>query len=170
MISVAAAPAWRSSSPFSATLSRGELERGFATERMERNTKRNVKASVTRKCMFVFVWKFMFYLSSWLFLSYYPSSRRCNSRGFSTACQATYHRYLTINRTRMGGCCNSTFYRKLECHIMACRDSQIHVSWRVYASNRHRTYTGPIYKTRSSIRWVAVVSLVNASATSWPVD
>ena len=46
---------WR---PFTATLVGGELERGNsdAMETMERDTKtwRNVKASMTRKCMFVF--------------------------------------------------------------------------------------------------------------------
>ena len=49
----AGTPPWRASSPFSTTLSRGELARGFAMVRMERNTKINVKASVTWKCMFV---------------------------------------------------------------------------------------------------------------------
>ena len=52
MISVPA-PSWRASSSFSTAMSRGELERGFAMEKMERNPKRNVKVSVTRKCMFV---------------------------------------------------------------------------------------------------------------------
>ena len=82
----AAAPAWRASSPFSTTMSRGELESGFAMERMERNAKINVKASVTRKCMF---WKSMCSSQSWyarlfkLVLLSYPSSRRCKSRGNS---------------------------------------------------------------------------------------
>ena len=55
MISVA--PNWRKSSPFTATLVRGELERGDAMETMEslRHTKtwRNVRASVTRRCIMI---------------------------------------------------------------------------------------------------------------------
>ena len=45
---------WRTSSPFTTTLLRGELETlaGDAMERMG-NTKKNVKAWVTWKCMFV---------------------------------------------------------------------------------------------------------------------
>ena len=61
------------------TLSRGEVERGDAMGRIERKTKRNVKASVTRK--FMFVWLKVGVFDFWLFLSDYPPSQGSRTHG-----------------------------------------------------------------------------------------
>ena len=109
-------------------------------EKMERNAKRNVKVSVTRKYMFVLETESrfvrlnvgVFYFSSWLFLSY-PSSRRHKSRGISLWAQ----------------------------HCQRSDISQVLDSGLISMS--------PIYKTSPLIGWAAVVLSI-ANATLRPAD
>ena len=72
-------------------------------ERMERNTKINVKASATQKCMFesrcVCLKVGMFYFFSWFFLSDIRRVRDVHrteiASGHNTTNKITYHRCLT---------------------------------------------------------------------------